>query len=387
MKRLLKYFLRILVLLIVLINAVILISGKTYIYKGLMHTYFKGRTGPGIFDQDLFASKVIRNDLPQPWPIHSQFNEGNYSPELDSGLIKVRSTALLVAQNDSLRYEKYWDDVEQSTISNSFSVAKTIVGILIGVAIDEGKIKSMDQPVGDFLPTYRSGGKEEITIAHVLMMASGLDWHESGGNPFSDNAEGYYGTDLLSQVERLEVQKKPGKEFEYQGGNTLILAQIIKRATGKSVSEYAEEKLWQPLGAESNALWNLDKEGGDEKAFCCFYATARDFLRLGKLYRNGGMWEGRQIVPEQYVSTTTSPANLTVNGKPTQRYGYHWWTDNYRNLDFYYARGIYGQYIIVIPEKALVVFRAGHLRDYRNERGHPVDIYLYIDAALEITEG
>lgn len=368
------------------VNAIILLSGRTYIYRGIAHTYMKGRTGPGIQDQDIFENKKIVASAPQPWKLHSMYNEGNLSETTASGFAQTQTTSFLVIQDDSILFEKYWDGVNESTITNSFSVAKSIVSVLIGVALQEGKIKSLDQPVKDFLPSFAEDGKEIITIRHLLMMSSGLNWSESGGNPFSDNAEAYFGTDLEGQITDLERIEEPGKEFKYLSGNSQVLAFVLKIATGESVSNLAAKDLWGPLGAESDALWNLDKVGGNEKAFCCFYATARDFCRIGKLYLNGGAWNGKQIVPAEYVALSCLPAPILADGAPNIRYGLHWWTENYKNLDFFYARGINGQYIIVVPEKDIIVFRAGHMRLKNNERGHPEDLYQYVDAALELVK-
>jgi hypothetical protein len=143
--------------------------------------------------------------------------------------------------------------------------------------------------------------KKHITIRHLLMMSSGLNWEESGKNPLSHNAASYYGTDLYGLTTNQFAIEKPGKRFEYQSGNSQLLGFIIKKATGKRVSDYASAKIWSKIGTESDAYWSLDKENGDEKSFCCIYGTSRDFARLGRLIKQNGVWNGQEIIPASYM--------------------------------------------------------------------------------------
>jgi CubicO group peptidase (beta-lactamase class C family) len=151
------------------------------------------------------------------------------------------------------------------------------------------------------------------------------------------------------------------------------------------IAEYASEKLWKPMGAEQAAQWSLDHENGDEKAYCCFYSNARDFARFGKLYLNNGNWNGVQLVPDQYVKDSVTPAPLLEeSGKPNRCYGYSWWLlPGYKGHDIFYARGILGQYVIVIPDKKIIIVRLGHKRGERLPDNHVDDVYAYIDGILE----
>ena len=198
--------------------------------------------------------------------------------------------------------------------------------MLIGIAIEEGKITSVEDLAGKYIPEFNKNGREKITIRHLLTMSAGFDWVESGKNPLSEAAEGYYGTDLYGLVTRLRVIDKPGVNFNYQSGNTQILGFILEKATGKSINQYTEEKLWIPMGARNDAFWSLDKEEGDEKAFCCMYATARDYALLGQLLLNNGFYNGKPIVPNWYMNKMLeTPTMKTKENVPNMRYGWHTW--------------------------------------------------------------
>lgn len=239
----------------------------------------------------------------------------------------------------------------------------------------------MEQPVGDFLPHFRKGDRAKIKIKHLLWMSSGLNWDESYANPFSMTTEAYYGTNLKKIINRLEAVEEPGQRWIYKSGDSQILGFLVKEATGKNLSEYASEKIWKPLGAEHDAEWSLDRPHGMEKAYCCFFSNARDFARLGKLYLHHGIWNGDTIVPPAYVQASLTPNGLinSDDGKKVDFYGYQWWLiPNYKGQDIFYARGILGQYIIVLPEKNIIIVRLGKQRAER-EGEHPGDVMGMID--------
>lgn len=364
---------------VALMYLVLVITGNTYLYKAIVYNYVN------IDDNDLFEQRVIETDNSSAWAFSKAYNSQPLAATLDSALQAYESVAFLIIKNDSIEFEKYWDGYGISSISNSFSMAKSIVSILIGIAIDDGFIKSLDQPIGDFIPEYSEGEKAKVTIRHLLMMASGLNWDESYGSAFSVTTKAYYGTDLFALVKDLEVEEEPGKVYRYKSGNTQLLAFILEKACGKKVSDYASEKLWIPLHAEKNAEWSLDHEDGMEKAYCCFYSTARDFARIGKLYSNNGNFNGTQVVSADYVTESIRPAPiLTPEGQPINHYGLHWWLLNRKGYAVFYARGILGQYIISIPKLNLVVVRLGHKRSEVKENFHVIDVLLYIDEVLKM---
>ncbi len=371
LKRILFYV----VLILVMANVAIWVSGTTYIYKALVYQQ------PGIDDLDLFPYKTIHNDsVKTPWPVSSNFNKIKLSDSLRNTLEKYETVAYLVIKNDSILYEEYWDNYSESSSSNSFSVAKSIVSVLIGIAIDEGKITSEDDAVGKYLPEFNKGDLAKIKIVDVLRMASGLNFQESYSTPFNHTTDAYYGKDLRKLIYSLKVEKEPGTEFYYRSGDTQILAFLIKAATGKSVAEYAQEKLWSRIGAEQSAFWSLDKVDGDEKAYCCFYSNARDFARIGKLYMNNGIWDGTKIVSEDWVKKSVSAHGLPENGKATDQYGYQWWVYG----DIFYCRGILGQYIIVDPKNQMIIVRLGKKRDKDKDNNHPLDFLTYVKESRKL---
>lgn len=372
-------------IILVVLNLAIVVTGRTYLYKGIWNTYFKGRTGPDIFEYEIFTNRKVEAGNSQPWPIAKNYNEKEIPPRYIQKFKALGTISYVIIKDDSLRYEEYWDGGSESSVTNSFSVAKSIIGALVGAAIQEGKIKSVDQKVGDFLPQFNEGDNVKLTVRHLLTMSSGINFDEDYVSPFAYPAQAYYGSDLEELTYSYRVTEEPGKRFKYLSGNTVLLGLIIQKATGKTVSDYASEKLWKPLGAKHDAWWSLDRIDGIEKAYCCFNSNARDFARIGQLYLDSGRWKGNQIIPEEYVLASVKPADiLKPNGEKNEIYGYQWWTMKHSGYDVFYARGIMGQYIIVIPEEKMVIVRLGKKRESTQGVDHPADALTYIDAALEM---
>lgn len=361
LRKFIRFFLFSLLGIFISINLFILLSGRFYLYKGVANTYLKGQSGPSIYDLDVFPySTIKKNGKIEKWDVHPKFNTQKIPADYREYMEELGTTAFLVFKNDTLLYEEYWDGHTQETVSNSFSIAKTLVAMLVGIAVDEGYIKSIDESASNYIPEFKKGGREVITIRHLLEMSSGLSWEESSKNPLSDNAESYYGSDLHGLSTRQKLISKPGEKFIYQSGNSQLLAYIVEKATGKDLSEYAREKLWSKLGMEHDAYWSLDRKGGDEKAFCCVYATARDFARIGKMMLHYGNYDGQQIVPDSYYFEMIKPAKMkTEEGIDNYQYGLHLWTYFGLKNPVYYCRGIKGQYIITIPEEKLLIIRLG----------------------------
>jgi CubicO group peptidase (beta-lactamase class C family) len=383
LKKIGKWFL----IIFILLNIAIVISGKTYLYKGIANTYLKGRSGPGIDEYKIFSNREVAAGAAQEWHNSKMYNSKKISEEAQKEFDAMQTVAYVVIKNDSLIHEQYWDGYGEDSYSNSFSMAKTFTSMLIGAAIDEGKIKSVDEPVGDFLPEYKEGDNAKLTIKNLLTMSSGINFDENYVNPFAYPAAAYYGTDLKKLTANYSVKEEPGKVFKYLSGNSVLLGSILEKATGKKISEYASEKLWKPLGAKNKAFWSLDHEGGMEKAYCCFNSNARDFARLGELYLDSGKWNGTQIISTDYVLSSIKCADLIDSeGKKNDKYGYAWWLlPNYKGHNIFYARGILGQYILCIPDQKMVVVRLGRKREKQKPgEDHPSDVYTYVDAALEM---
>lgn len=401
MKRILKKTGKVLlytfIALFLTVNAFILLSGRLYMYKGIVNTYLVGKTGPTIYDLNVFHYSTLKANAKEEWKVDEKFNSQFIPDNMREYIEELGTKAFLVFQGDTLLYEEYWDDHTEETVSNSFSMSKTLVAILIGIAIEEGKIEGLDVSASKYLPEFRGDDREKITIRHLLTMSSGLDWSESGANPLSDNAESYYGWGLRELVTSQKLISEPGEKFNYQSGNTELLGFILEEATGEDLTKYAEDKVWSKIGAIDDAYWSLDKKNGDEKSFCCIYATARDYARLGSLLLHKGKIGVEQIIPRWFYEQMIVPNSMTTKeGIPNTRYGLHVWTYFGKTNPIYYFSGIKGQYIITIPKENLMIVRIGasnkplfqipdHLKDdkdyarqNRHEVGHSIDLFQYI---------
>lgn len=287
----------------------------------------------------------------------------NYKGEqipFDTWLEKHKTTAFLVIRRDTIVYERYFKGYDEAHVHPSFSMAKSVVSMLIGTAIADGLIRDVQQPITDLIPELKANGFEGVTIEHVLQMTSGIDFKESYVNPFGTVAKFYYGRQLEKYTLKLKLKRPPGTQWEYVSGDTQLLGLLLTRALRakgdqRTLTEYLNDRLWQPLGMEHASSWSIDKKkDGIEKAFCCINAPARDFAKLGSLYLHKGLWRGKQLVPRDWVETSTTAS--TANGGVTH-YRYQWW------LPFpdgpFNAEGILGQFIHVDPANELVIVRLG----------------------------
>ena len=355
------------------------LTGNGYVVKAFSLTYAKGKTGVSIDDYKSFDNRIVLSGRHQPW-YKSETTELKMSDILLDENKKFGSVAFLVIQHNEIILEKYWEGYNTKSLSNSFSMAKTIVTILMQKAIQEGYIKGLDQKVGDFFPHFNEGDNAKLTVGDLSRMSSGLDWEEAYSSPLSMTTKSYFGDDLKSQVLDLNVVEEPNTKYKYLSGNTQLLSMMIAKATGRSISTYASEKLWKPMGASSDALWMLDKSNGDERAFCCFNSNARDFARFGKLWLQKGNWNGTQIIDTTFVNLSVKP-----HFAETDYYGYSWWLENNAfETGVYMMRGLNGQYVVVIPKYDLIMVRLGHKRDIIDEeRPHPRDLYVYVEEVLK----
>jgi len=271
-------------------------------------------------------------------------------------LEKNKTVAFLVIRNDSIQYEHYFRGYDTTSIVASFSMAKSITSILIGCAIDDGFIKSVNEPVTNYIPELKENGFEKVTIEHLLQMTSGIDFKESYYNPLGDAATIYYGRDLEGFIKKIKLKRPPGIQFEYTSGSPQILGLVLRNALkGKTITEYLQEKIWSPIGMEYDASWSLDKQkNGLEKTFCCINARARDFAKIGRLYLNNGKWDSIQVVSSEWVERSTTID--TLNGSASY-YQYQWWIPSASGD--YMAEGILGQFIYVNPNKNLIIVRLG----------------------------
>ena len=302
-------------------------------------------------------------------------------------LEKTNTTAFVVLHGNQLLYERYFNGASRESMQTSFSAAKSFTSTLVGIAIEEGLIQSLDDPVTDYLPelSERNPRFEQITIRHLLSMTSGLRWNRSASNPFSDDFLTYYSPDLRATAMEAQIVEAPGQRFLYNDYNPALLGMILERATGLSISEYMETRLWQPMGAEGDGSWSLDSErSGFEKMFVGVNGRAIDFAKLGWLFLNNGKNDNKQVVPQAWVeiSTNIDDAIFANRGKYSNYYQNYWWLDD--GNDAYYAEGDKCQFIYVYPKADLVLARFGtDCGDYVFGIGWMVEVAKWLDTELQ----
>jgi CubicO group peptidase (beta-lactamase class C family) len=298
--------------------------------------------------------------------IGNRSTNGSFENYLDSS----GTTAFLVVHDDKLLYERYFNGYDERSLNTSFSMAKSFASTLVGIAIDKGYIKSVDEPITNYIPELLKKDKrfESITIRNLLTMSSGIKYEEGGFLPWSEGADDtrtYYATDLRELALNCQIEGKPGDYFEYNNYNPLLVGMILERATRMPVSHFMETKLWRPMGMEADSSWSLDSnKDGFEKMESGVNARARDFARFGMLFAKEGSWEGRQLISREWVKESTRPDTGT---DPSQDYQYFWWVNTPEGKNHFSAQGNYGQYIYVAPEKDLVIVRLGK---EEGERGY-----------------
>lgn len=340
-----------------------------------------GRDTAFLEDYAYFDNAIVKAaENPTPWPKHKLYNQIPLSEKIEKTHQTYRSVAFLVIHKDSLLHESYYEGYSATSKSNSFSVAKSFVSAMLGKAIDQGYIKSLDQKVSDFYPQFSEGYAAELTIGDLSSMSTGLDWNEKYDLSINGMMEAYITDDLDRLMLNTAIKSQPGQSFLYLSGNTQLLAMILKKATGKSLSTYFSEEFWQPMGAKEDALWQLDSDkNGMEKAYCCFATNAKDFARMGKLYKNHGQWNGQQLLDSAFIALSTRP-----KFEESPEYGYGWWLTNYEGEKGYAMRGHLGQYIIVFPTSDLIIVRLGHQQGPKLNRFGTQSFHDYIKEGFEM---
>lgn len=269
-----------------------------------------------------------------------------------------RTISFGIIRNDSLMYEYYAPDYSAQRNVTSFSIAKAYITMLIGIAIDEGLIKSVNDPVTDYIKEWKDKpGYQLITIKDLLRHTSGLKFTKNIFNPESDQLQFYYGTRLRKDILSSTIKEPPGLHFDYQSENPSLLALIIERVTGNTVSHFLQTKIWSQIGTEAPALWSTDRKDGSaiEKAFCCLNARTMDFAKFARLLLNKGNWNGKQIISSQWIDECTS-STTEYGGKVS--YGYNMGIGPAAYNSFY-PIGLYGQLLYIYPKKNLIIVRFG----------------------------
>ena len=380
MKFLLK-FLKWFAILIATLIIVMYIFDVDYLLRAVKTIYFKGYTTAFLEDYKEFPNRKIKKGIAQPWSIASDYNSVTATQNLEKTHKELKTIAFLIIKNDRIWHESYFDGFNKNSKSNSFSMAKSVVTMALGKAIMGGKIKSLDQKVTDFFPELKGKFAKEVTVGDLSSMASGLNWDEKYYSPFSIVTRAYFDDNLDNMILGLNINEKPGKSFKYLSGATQLLAMCLEKATEEHLSDYVSKHFWQPMGAENEALWQLDEApDGIEKAYCCIASNARDFARFGKLYLNNGNWNGQQLLDSTFVKKCITP-----RFKDSPQYGYGWWMHTVLGKKLYYMRGHLGQFVIVIPEDQLIIVRLGHLKGLQTkEDAHSNDLYTYVEETYKM---
>ncbi len=382
--KIVKKLLKGLLYLLLLIVIGLYIFDYDYILKGVRVVYMTGHSSAYIDDYPHFDNRTIKNgNTTITWPLHKSYNSVQSTDKLNATNEEMGTVAFMIIKNDSIWYENYAEGYGADSKTNSFSMAKSLVTGMLGKAIMDGHIKSVNQPLSDFFPEFSEGLAAKVTVGDLSSMSSGLDWTEHYTSPFSITAKTYYDSNIREILLGLDIIKEPGKEYEYLSGNTQLLGMVIEKATGKTLSQYLSESFWQPLGMEQEAIWQLDSEdSGMEKAYCCVSSNARDFARFGQLFKNKGVFEGKQILPAAFTEMATRPR--FENG---EMYGYGFWLSDHLNKKIFAMRGILGQYVICIPEDNIMIVRLGHHRgDFTAGKSFTEDFYIYIDEAFKMLQ-
>ncbi|HUQ81056.1 MAG TPA: serine hydrolase [Gemmatimonadaceae bacterium] len=329
---------------------------------------------PDARNQSMFPSRVV-GKADAPW----QFARAT-SLRTDLDTVSVRTPnaarvpfakymadqkvlAFVAVRNDTIVYETYRDGLTASTIHSSFSVAKSVLSALVGIAVGEGRIRSLDDRVTDYIPELRGRAAfDGVTIRHLLEMKSGLRYTEAEGGMWksfrSDEARIYYATDLEKAIAESPRVAPPGATWVYKDTDAELLGWVLSRATGRTVAQYTEEKLWRRIGAEHDATWSLDRDGGHEKVSSGFNAVARDFARFGRLYLNGGSWNGEQVVPADWVARSVAVDTTRAPEISTwwqMQHTLYWWHPIQPPARELYADGSHGQRIYVDPASRTVI--------------------------------
>jgi CubicO group peptidase (beta-lactamase class C family) len=359
--------------------AAIYLSGYGYIFKAVAINLKKGPIVPSIDDEEKFPSRTVPNLHSEPWKKNINYNTTVLSEPILKELKKTRASSLVIICDNEILHEQYWKDHQPSSLMNSFSMAKGILSILVGCAIDDGYLNSENDLLSSVFPAYKNSRYGQfLTFRHLMTMQAGLDWKEEYHHPFAENSKQYFVEDLAEQVFGVEVKEMPGQKYEYQSAAAQLLGLALIQATGKDLASYLSEKIWIPLGMEFPAKWSTD-EKGIEKAFCCIHATPRDFAKVGQLIMQYGNWQGKQIISKAYCEKLLSPTPIN------DAFCFSIWADDESEIKCRFFYGFLGQFIIMVPEKNMVIVKTGfYNRLDVDKKQRPTQVKLMIEELIGV---
>lgn len=296
-------------------------------------------------DASLLGKKIFVNNKPL----------GMKLVDLNSFCLQTKTAAFLIIRKDSIIYEYYGKGKTESDIFNPFSITKAFITTLTGIAIKEGKIKDVDDPVSKYLTEFKNTKVGDVKIRQLLKHTSGIKYNDSPKNPFSENAKYYYGKNLRKYVRKIELDTTPGTVYKYSSANTQLLAMIIERVIDTTLSAYLENKLWQKIGMQYNATWSMDKKRGNcmERAFSGLNATPIDLAKLGRLYLENGKWDNNEILSREFICDATK-RDISEGSRWDYQYNFGVGPEKY---GCFFAVGVYGELVYVYPKKQIIMVR------------------------------
>ncbi|MBT7383877.1 MAG: serine hydrolase, partial [Cryomorphaceae bacterium] len=299
---------KILAITIAIIFSLLYALDLNYFIKGIRVVYLNGETTTFIDDLKYFDYETIEStDEKFPWNERENIID-TFSNEFEELNKEFGTVAYVVIHKDTIIAEKYYKGYSSSSESNSFSMAKTLVSMMMGKALELGYINSLDDKVIDYIPELKGEFASEVKIIDLATMTSGLKWDEGTSDPFSPVAKQYFVSDVEELMLNQPIVDKPGETNHYSSGNTQLLSILIERASGIKTDKFFENEIWSKINPDNDAYWQVDsKKKGNIKSFCCFHSNARDFSRLGKLYLNYGNWNGNQIIDSTFVESSMKP--------------------------------------------------------------------------------
>ncbi|MBK1894550.1 serine hydrolase domain-containing protein [Chryseobacterium paridis] len=354
--------------------------GYDYLFSGIAKTYLKGKSSANIDDGKLFPSNIIVTESPKLWEEDASYNKTELPKNIVDDLVHSKTASFLVVKNGKLLHEQYWNGYDQLSKTNSFSMAKAVTVMLLGKALEEGKIQSIDMKFSDIFEAFKNRELGNLlTLKNLAQMEAGLDWDEDYKNPFRPNAKAYYGRSLIKATFSRRFTTEPGTRFEYQSGSTQLLGFAVREMIGQPLATYLSEKFWTPLGMEQNAEWSVD-ENGMEKTYCCIHSNSRDFAKLGQLFLNDGKADGIQVLNSDFIEQMRTPTE-----KSEEIYGMGLWINHDNPIKHYYFLGLQGQYIIMVPDYNMVIVRTGSYENSpKNDRGRPDQVKFLVNETVKL---
>ena len=374
--------LKIFAITIAIIFSIIYALNLEYFIKGVRVVYLNGQTTVSIDDLKYFDYKTIKApNEKSPWNERENIID-TFSNEFEEVNKEFRTVAYIVIHKDTIIAEKYYKGYSSDSSSNSFSMAKTFVSAMMGKAVELGYINSLNDKVVDYIPELKGEYANDVRVIDLASMTSGLEWDEGTSDPFSPVAKQYFVSDVKELMLNQPIIEKPGVKNHYSSGNTQLLSILIERASGIKIDDFFENEIWSKINPDNDAYWQVDsKDKGNIKSFCCFHSNARDFSRLGKLYLNYGNWNGNQIIDSTFVKSSMKPFLDNFDA-----YGIGLWLKKHKDLNVSLMSGHQGQYVIMIPEKELIITRLGERDIDLGGPGVSGDVLTYIDEALKLIE-